>query len=227
MSKSDSSWNEQLKKLYPFLQEDNGLSGTEANLIDSISMKCRESTELKQKFFAENLQEVFETAKDIASVFAKSGRMFSAGNGGSSCDAAHFAVEFQHPVTAGRPALPVINLCNDVAMMSAVANDVGFEHVFVRMLEAQAKPDDGLITFSSSGNSKNLIESLRKSREIGMSTFAITGGDGGLILQSGLAQRCLIVRSDSIHRIQEVHVTLYHILWDIVHTLLSGQRGKS
>ena len=116
--------------------------------------------------FEEQGGALVETAKAIASVYRRGGRMFSMGNGGSSCDAAHFAVEFVHPVTAGRPALAAINLVADVAAMSAVGNDVGFDHVFVRQLIAQAESGDRLIGFSTSGKSANLLAAFAKAKEI-------------------------------------------------------------
>ena len=148
------------------------------------------------------------------------------GNGGSSCDAAHFAVEFQHPVTTGRPALPAINLTTDTAMISAVANDIGSAHIFVRQLEAHGTTKDGLIGFSTSGNSSNLMNAFEKAKEIGMTTIGLAGGDGGEMKSSRLVDHCLVVETDSIHRVQEVHVATYHILWDLTHTLLADVRGK-
>jgi D-sedoheptulose 7-phosphate isomerase len=152
--------------------------------------------------------------------------MFAMGNGGSSCDAANFMVEFLHPITAGRPALSAINLTADVAMVSAVGNDVGFAHVFVRELISLARHGDGLIGFSTSGNSANLITAFTKVREIGMATIGVAGMDGGEMAREGLLDHCLVVETDSIHRIQETHVTLYHILWDLVHTMLADDRGS-
>ena len=162
----------------------------------------------------------------MAEVYLRKGRMFTMGNGGSSCDAAHFAVEFQHPVTTGRPALAAMNLSMDTAMLTAVGNDVGMRHVFVRQLEAHARTGDGLVGFSTSGNSENLLEGFRKARELGLMTLGLAGGDGGEILRSSLVDHCLVVETDSIHRVQEVHVACYHILWDLVHTLLADQRGR-
>ena len=93
------------------------------------------------------------------------------GNGGSSCDAAHIAVEFLHPVTAGRPALTAVNLVADTAMMTAVGNDVGIAHIFVRQVIAQARRGDGLIGISTSGNSENLMAAFVKARELGVVTI--------------------------------------------------------
>ena len=135
--------------------------------------------EAKERFFAANGESVVAAAEAIAGVYRKRGRLFSMGNGGSSCDAAHFAVEFLHPVTAGRPALTAINLTADIAMLTAVGNDVGFSHVFVRQLIAQANPGDGLVGFSTSGNSENLLAAFAKAKELGVVTIGFAGNDGG------------------------------------------------
>ena len=166
-------------------------------------------------------------AKALADVYRRGGRMFSMGNGGSSCDASHVAVEFVHPITAGRPALAAINLVADLAMISAVGNDVGFEHVFVRQVIAQGKAGDGLIGISTSGNSSNLIAAFAKAKEMGLVTIGLAGGDGGKMKSSGVCDHCLVVPTTSIHRIQECHVTAYHILWDLVHTMLADDRGSA
>jgi D-sedoheptulose 7-phosphate isomerase len=164
-------------------------------------------------------------ARAVAAVYRGGGRLFAMGNGGSSCDAAHIAVEFTHPVTAGRPALAAINLTADIAMVTAVGNDVGFEHVFLRQLVAQARPGDGLIGVSTSGNSPNLLAAVAKAKELGLVTIGLAGGDGGRMRINATVDHCLVVPSASVHRIQECHVAAYHILWDLVHTLLAETRG--
>jgi len=217
----------QLQQLYPFLHGDKKEPAQEnTTLLESVKQKSQHSLTVKQAFFANNAQALVDAAKAIAQVYINHGRMLTMGNGGSSCDASHFAVEFQHPVTAGRPALPAINLVMDTAMISAVANDVGIKHIFVRQLEAQAQATDGLFGFSTSGNSENLLAAFAKAKQIGISTFGLVGGNGGDMKTSGLVDHCLVVASDSIHRVQEVHVASYHILWDLVHTLLADHRGK-
>ena len=215
-----------LQELYPFLHGDKQdavrLRGT---LLESVHRKAHDSIEAKERFFSENAAAVVAAAEAIAGVYRRRGRLFSMGNGGSSCDAAHFAVEFLHPVTAGRPALTAINLTADIAMLTAVGNDVGFSHVFVRQLIAQANPGDGLVGFSTSGNSENLLTAFAKAKELGLVTIGFVGNDGGKMARDGGLDHCLVVRSDSIHRIQETHVAIYHILWDLVHTLLAEDRG--
>ena len=217
----------QIQSLYPFLYgEKKDPQQENVALLESVNQKAQHSITVKQDFFTQNAQAIVNMAKDIAQIYQQHGKMFSMGNGGSSCDAAHFAVEFQHPVTAGRPALPATNLVMDMAMFSAVANDLGTKHVYVRQLEAHASVQDGLMGFSTSGNSENLLAAYEKAKSMGMRTFGLAGGNGGEMKSSGFVDHCLVVNTDSIHRVQEVHVATYHILWDLVHTLLADQRGK-
>lgn len=216
-----------LKGLYPYLYGADQRPGLNAALLDSVEQKSLDSANTKQLFFAQNAQQVVDSAVAVADVYRNKGRLFSMGNGGSSCDASHIAVEFMHPVTAGRPALTAINLVADTAMMTAVANDIAFEHVFVRQLIAQARAGDGLIGISTSGNSDNLIAAFAKARELGMTTIGLAGMNGGKMAQSASVEHCLVVASDSIHRVQECHVAIYHILWDLVHTLLADERGMA
>ena len=128
-------------------------------------------------------------------------------------------------MTAGRPALPAKNLTADVAVMTAVGNDLGFEHVYLRQIVAHGRPGDGLIGVSTSGNSANLMAAFDKAKAMGLTTIGLAGMDGGAMAKSASLDHCLVVPSDSIHRIQECHVAIYHILWDLVHTLLADDRG--
>ncbi len=213
--------------LYPFLSgQRKDAKDEQAALLESVRRKAAHSVEVKQRFFEDNAEALIACARDVAACYRDGGRMFTMGNGGSSCDAAHLAVEFQHPVTAGRPALPAMNLTMDVPMCTAVSNDVGFRHIFVRQLQAHARKGDVLVGFSTSGNSDNLMEAYVKAKELGMLRVGFAGGDGGDMLRSGLLDHCLVVETDSIHRTQEVHVACYHILWDLVHTILADDRGR-
>lgn len=225
-----ASVNPDLQALYPFLNVDPQNTcprdqSLDPALVESVAQKVQSSIEAKRAFFAQNTQQVVQVARAIAGVYQQSGRLFTMGNGGSSCDAAHIAVEFLHPVTTGRPALAAVNLAADVAALSAVANDVGYSHVFVRQLIALARKGDALIGISTSGNSQNLLAAFATARQLGMVTIGLCGADGGLMAHSAKLDHCLVVPADSIHRIQETHVLIYHILWDMVHTLLADQRG--
>lgn len=215
-----------LDGLYPFLKEQAASPARlDQELLDSVRRKAEDSLDVKRAFFAAHADQVVAAARAVAEVYRRNGRLFAMGNGGSSCDAAHIAVEFLHPITAGRPALPAVNLGADVAMLTAVGNDVGFDHVFVRQLIAQARAGDGLIGVSTSGNSPNLLRAFEKAKELGLATIALSGGNGGVVAHSSAVDHCLVVDTDSIHRVQECHVAIYHILWDLVHTLLANERG--
>ena len=217
--------SDELQSLYPFLHGgEKDPAAENAELLTSVAEKARHSIESKQAFFAEHAQDLVDTARTLAQVFRQGGALLSMGNGGSSCDATHFAVEFEHPVTAGRPALPVRNLCMDSAMLTAVGNDVGFRHVYVRQVENLGRAGDALVGFSTSGHSENLLAAFAKAQTMGLRTVGFAGGDGGKMAKAGL-DHCLVVNTDSIHRVQEVHVACYHILWDLVHTLLADHRG--
>ncbi len=218
--------NPALEGLYPFLHgASRDADAMRGALLESVQQKAQDSTAAKQRFFTAHGAAVVAVAEAIAGVYRRQGRMFSMGNGGSSCDAAHFAVEFLHPVTAGRPALTAVNLAGDMAMVTAVGNDIGIGHIFLRPLIALARRGDGLIGFSTSGSSENIMAAFAKARQMGMTTIGLTGHDGGKMAQSSDLDHCLVVPSDSIHRIQETHMAIYHILWDLVHTLLAEDRG--
>ena len=218
--------NPNLSKLYPFLSgaRQDGAQ-MDIALLESVRQKAAESVAVKQQFFAEQSEQVLAAAKAIAGVYQGGGRLYTMGNGGSSCDSAHIAVEFQHPVTAGRPALPAINLADNCAMLTAVGNDVGFKHVFSRQVVAQLKTGDGLIGVSTSGNSENLLSAFVAAKQLGAVTIGLAGGDGGRMRALAELDHCLVAPSDSIHRVQETQVAIYHILWDLTHTLLADDRS--
>ena len=216
-----------LQSLYPFLQgQAQDPQQLDRVLLESVQLKARDSADTKRRFFERNGKAVVAVAHAIAGVYRRGGRLFTMGNGGSSCDASHIAVEFLHPVTAGRPALTAVNLAADTAILTAVGNDVGVAHVFVRQLVALARRGDGLIGVSTSGNSENLLAAFAKAKEMGVVTIGLSGHDGGVMARAGTLDFCLVVENDSIHRIQETHVAIYHILWDLVHTLLADVRGE-
>lgn len=218
--------DEELKGLYPFLHgKKQDPEAMNAALLESVRQKAQHHQDVFAEFFARNGQAVVDAARTIAEVYRGNGRLFAMGNGGSSCDAAHVAVEFLHPITAGRPALTAVDLSCDRTMITAVGNDVGFDHIFVRQVIALGRAGDGLIGISTSGSSRNLVKAFLKAKQMGLRTVGLAGNTGGEMAKIGL-DHCLIVETDSIHRIQECHVAIYHILWDLVHTLLADDRGN-
>lgn len=215
------------RAFYPFLHDevtDNGK--LMEDLGYSLLEKARESVEVKTKFFADNKETILAASLQMAKAFYRGRKLLVCGNGGSATDAQHIAVEFMHPITVGRKALPAICLANDMAMVTAVANDVGFDDVFTRQIIALGKEGDVLLGVSTSGNSKNLIHAFATARRLQLTTIGFAGSDGGEMAElalGGLLDYCLAVPTASIHRIQETHVALYHIMWDMVHTFLQHE----
>ncbi len=221
MSKTSEDFS---RVFYPFLHKDERKSPelTE-DLRFSLLQKVRESDEVRARFFEINADEILASSLQMAKSFHRGGKLLVCGNGGSATDAQHIAVEFMHPVTVGRKALPAICLANDVAMMTAVANDVSFADVFSRQVIALGREGDMLLGISTSGNSENVVRAFETARRMKLSTIGYAGGDGGKMAAmkaAGALDFCLTVPTSSIHRIQESHVALYHTTWDIVHTFL-------
>lgn len=209
------------KMFYPFLHtgEQNGANVMEG-LRHSLLVKARESAEVKQQFFEINQETILQASLAMASAFQRGGKLLVCGNGGSATDAAHIAVEFMHPVTVGRKALPAIALGNDIATVTALANDVGFADVFARQLIALGRAGDILLGLSTSGNSGNLLRAFETAKRMKLVTIGFAGGDGGRMATSEAVDYCLTVPTSSIHRVQETQVTLYHVMWDLTHEML-------
>ena len=212
------------RAFYPFLHGEEKEPGelTE-ELRFSLMEKARESVEVKSRFFEENTDTILAASLAVAKAFHRGSKMLVCGNGGSATDAEHVAVEFMHPVVVGRRALPAICLTNDTAMVTAVANDVGFADVFSRQVIALGREGDVLLGISTSGSSDNLTRAFETARRMKLVTIGFAGNDGGRMAEmraSGSLDFCLTVPASSIHRIQETHVALYHIMWDMVHTYL-------
>lgn len=187
----------------------------------SLLQKVRESVAVKSAFFEANKETIIAASLHLAKAFQAGRKLLVCGNGGSATDAQHVAVEFMHPITVGRKALPAICLANDMAMMTAVANDVGFADVFSRQIIALGSAGDVLLGISTSGNSENLLHAFATANRMNIGTIGFAGDGGGrMAAAGGLIDYCLTVPTSSIHRIQESHVTLYHIMWDLVHTFL-------
>ncbi|MEO6260192.1 MAG: SIS domain-containing protein [Thermoanaerobaculia bacterium] len=182
---------------------------------EAILRKARESADTTLRFFEENSELLERCVADVAGRFARGGRLLLMGNGGSACDAQHIAVEFQHPIIEKRKALPAMALTVDTALITAIGNDRDFSRIFVEQLDMLARPDDILLGISTSGASANVNRALKRGRDMGMLTIGYTGRDGGRMPEN--CDYCFIVKSWSIHRIQETHTTLLHLFWDQLH----------
>ncbi|HVY47017.1 MAG TPA: SIS domain-containing protein [Minicystis sp.] len=186
-------------------------------LAAAVLRKARESCAVKEEFFAANAERVVGCARAMAAAFDAGARLFTIGNGGSACDAQHVAVEFMHPIHEKRPALPATAIGASPALVTAIANDRDFALAFTHELRALARPGDVALAVSTSGKSASVLRALRAAREIGALTVGFTGKDGGKMPE--LCDHAFVVPSFSIHRIQEVHTALLHVLWDLVHVV--------
>lgn len=191
------------------------------NSREAILRKVGESVDVKRQFFEENAAQIAQLCEAMARQFLQGKKLFVMGNGGSACDALHVAVEFKHPIIEKRRPLPAEALMVDVATVSAISNDLDFSRVFVNQLRLLAQPGDMALAISTSGKSPNLIYALEAARDRGMMTIAFSGKDGGRF--PDVAQYCFTVPSFSIHRIQEVHATLIHVLWDMIHVAIGEE----
>jgi D-sedoheptulose 7-phosphate isomerase len=185
---------------------------------NAILRKARESADVKEQFFRAEADRIEALVRAMAGRFSSGGRLYVMGNGGSATDAQHISVEFFHPIVEKRKSLPALALTADQALLTAISNDRDFAKVFADQLRVLARPGDMALAVSTSGKSPNLVQALETARGLGLLTIAFTGKDGGRL--PDLAEYCFVVPSFSIHRIQETHVTLYHIVWDLVHVAL-------
>src|SRR5436305_9618314 len=185
------------RAFYPFLHDDDKKpQDLQEELRFSLLEKARESVEVKQRFFQENADAILDASLAMAKTFQRGGKLLVCGNGGSATDAQHVAVEFMHPVIVGRKALPAICLTNDMAMVTAVANDVGFDDVFTRQIIALGCEGDVLLAISTSGNSENLMHAFQTARRMKLITIGFAGSDGGKMAEmkaGGLLDYCLTV----------------------------------
>lgn len=173
---------------------------------------------------AEHAADVARTCHAMAARFHRGGKLLVFGNGGPSTDAQHIAVEFVHPVIVGKRALPAISLTSDVATLTGVANRVGLAETFAHQIRFLAEPADIALGLSSDGRCANVLRGLQQARELGLLCTALVGagpdGTGGPIAASGVADHLLVAASADPRVVKEVHVTMYHVIWELVHVFL-------
>jgi D-sedoheptulose 7-phosphate isomerase len=194
----------------------------------SLSTRFREafteSIELKRRVLETQGPQVAAAAEMLAQVFKAGGRVMIFGNGGSAADAQHLAAEFVNRFQVERPPLAALALTTDTSILTAVANDYDFRQVFAKQVRALGRPGDLAWGISTSGNSPNVVAGLDTARALGLLTLALSGGDGGPV--AAASQVALIVPSHSTPRIQEVHITIGHVLCDLVDYLLFPEKFK-
>jgi D-sedoheptulose 7-phosphate isomerase len=192
-----------------------GVSGPSAGNATAAEIFERRVLPLYQ--LADDAAAIAAACHAMAVRFHRGGTLVVFGNGAASTDAQHVAVEFVHPVIMGKRALPAISLTADVATVTGIAGLEGFDEIFAHQLRQLASTWDIALGISPDGNCGNVVRGLAAARELGMLTIALTGGDGGRIASGHAADHIVVARSEDPRVIKEVHVTGYHVLWELVH----------
>ena len=193
-----------------------------AEVRRSTREKVAEIAALREEVLAAQADDLVACAAAVARSFAAGGRLFAFGNGGSSTDAQAVATMFAAPELADAGAgLPATALTADVAVLTALSNDVSFEVVFARPLAAAGRPGDIALGLSTSGNSANVLRAFAEARRQGMVTVGLAGYDGGRMAEAGMVDHLFVVPSASVHRIQEAQTTVYQVLGELVFRALA------
>jgi D-sedoheptulose 7-phosphate isomerase len=214
------------RDLYPFLYDD---ASSPAPSVDTLLEEVRRSTleksrevaALRGRIVAEYRDQLVEAALAMASEFRAGGKLLAFGNGGSATDAQDAAADCLTPSAPTWRPLPAIALVDDVATLTAVGNDVGFEHVFSRQIIAFGTAGDIALGISTSGNSANVNRALAEAKRRGLLTIGLSGGDGGAMAKSADVDFCFVSRIEHIPRIQEGHATIWHTLLELTQEALA------
>ncbi len=183
-----------------------------------IRKSFRESAEVKLAFLENYEDRILEVAQIMATAIRDGNKIILFGNGGSAADSQHIAAEIVGRFKKERRALPAIALTTDTSILTAVGNDYGFEEIFKRQLEALCMPGDVAIGISTSGNSPNVLKGIKTAHDYGATTVAFTGRNGGKLAE--VSHYSFIVPSYETPRIQECHITLGHVLCELIDELL-------
>lgn len=169
---------------------------------------------------ADDAERVARACRDMADRFHHGGKLITFGNGGAGSDAAHVAVEFMHPVIAGKRALPALAVSNDACAITGVAGREGFAEVFAHQVRHWATPADITLGISADGECPDVLRGLEVAHDLGLLTVALTGGDGGAIARSRAVDHVLVARSDDAAVVKEINMTVYHLMWELVHVFI-------
>jgi D-sedoheptulose 7-phosphate isomerase len=210
-----------VESLYPFLYA--GQADLDAVLEEvrrSTAEKAAEAVALRATVAEREADRLAACAEAMARSFAGGGKLLAFGNGGSSTDAQDVVTTFMHPGGGARP-LPAISLTSDVAVVTALSNDIGFEVVFARQVAAWGRPGDVAMGLSTSGGSANVLRAFEEASRRGLLTVGLAGYDGGKMAEADIIDHVFVVPSSSVHRIQEAQTTVYHVLWELTQQALT------
>ena len=209
--------------LYPFLgREKQGTTDLVGEVAASIMMKVRDDSRLRAQVARDEAEQIGNATLAIHERLRRGGKLIIFGNGGSATDANDFAIDCVLP-PAGYQSIPAVSLSLEPANITAVANDIGSDAIFLRQLIAQARPEDVAVAISTSGGSRNIIAALEEARKRKLLTVALLGYDGGEIKRQRLADFPMVVNCDYIPRIQETQASIYHVMRESLEVLSRGQ----
>jgi D-sedoheptulose 7-phosphate isomerase len=203
--------------LYPFLAErEDDLEAVVADVRGSVLAKAEEVGALRAQTLTDNRGELIATAAELRRDLDAGGRLLALGNGGSATDAMDVVADFRRPPDPRWQSRRALDLTEDAAILTAIANDIGTEAIFARQVIAHGRDGDALLAISTSGNSANVIAALAEARSRGLRTMAMVGYDGGRVAAEQLADHVVVTRSEHIPRIQEAQASAYHVLRELV-----------
>jgi D-sedoheptulose 7-phosphate isomerase len=219
---NDAEGSEYDRLFYPFLFEGGKASIEEvlAQVRHSTIEKCHEVIDLRRATLDHSGEQIVAAGRAMARAFGNGATLLAFGNGGSTTDAQDMVTELLNPPFPDWLSLPAIALTNDIAVVTAVGNDVGFDNVFARQVIAFGRAGDIALGISTSGNSSNVLVAFEQAKKQGLLTIGLAGYDGGKMLHSPAVDFCINAPSDHIPRIQEAQATVYHALLEVIHTLI-------
>lgn len=226
MSSSEASDYDRM--FYPFLFESAKVNPDDvlAQVRHSTIEKCHEIVALRRTMLKESGQQIIAVGRAMAKAFNDGATLLAFGNGGSTTDVQDMVTQLLNPQYATWPSLPAIALTNDIAVITAVGNDVGFDNIFSRQIIAFGRRGDIALGISTSGNSTNILAAFEQAKRQGMLTIALAGYDGGKAARSRAVDHCIVTPSDHIPRIQEAQATTYHALLEILAALTQKENNS-
>jgi D-sedoheptulose 7-phosphate isomerase len=211
---------------YPYLFEGGTANAAEvlAQVRHSTLEKCREIITLRRATLEQAGSHIIAAGKAMAQAFARGATLLAFGNGGSATDAQDIVCDLAYPPFPGARPLPALALVNDVAVITAIGNDVGFDAVYTRQVIAFGRAGDIAFGISTSGNSSNILRAFEQAKRQGLLTVGMAGYDGGNMARSSALDYCIITPGDHIPRIQEAQATAYHALLEIIQAQQTGRK---
>ena len=180
---------------------------------------------LRRMTLEASLEQIIATGRAMAQNFARGAALLAFGNGGSTTDVQDIVTELLTPPFPDWTPLPAISLTNDIAVVTAVGNDVGFDNIYTRQVIAFGRPDDIALGISTSGNSTNILVAFEQAKKQGLLTVGLAGYDGGKMARSAAVDYCITSPSDHIPRIQEAQATVYHALLEVIQTVIKKENS--